>query len=749
MTPLTRETCSESRLRSFLDDELGEDESRKLAAHLDHCEACRDALDRLASGSRIVAELRGASPAAGPRGRVGPEAAGPTRLHRGDSPNVEELITLDFLEPSPRSGCLGRLGPYEVTRMLGRGAFGIVLKAYDPALGRYVAIKVLAPRLATSAQARTRFAREARAAAAVVHDNVVAIHAVDSWNGLPYLVMPCIAGRSLQDRVDGDGPMDVKEVLRVGMQAARALAAAHDQGLVHRDVKPSNILLESGVERVKLSDFGLARAVDDASQTQSGVVAGTPQYMSPEQARGDAIDHRSDLFSLGGVLYFMLAGHSPFRGDSTPAVLRRVCDDRPRPLRQVDPDIPGWLAKVVDRLLEKDPGRRFASAAEVAELLTHHLAEVQRTGSSATPTARRSGPITRGRASMLAAVPAALLLAAFGLPGRRDGAPQDPTKPAAAAPKAEAARPGDAVVTASSGGGPAAEIVGSGRAAEKAWEVAGFSTVAVGSTFQAVITRGDRFKVTTSSDEKLVEFLDVAREGGTLRLRLKPGRNYRYNVPLRAEISMPSLEGIAVKDASRATLNGFRNEGDFRLSVSDASRVDGSIELNRADFRLDDASRLRLAGSARAVRALAEDASRLDLSKFPIGELGIKLSDASRADLLVPSTGRFLADLSDASELAGTVNAAELGLRLADASRTHLKGKADSATIAAKDSSHLDLSGLSVGDLRVELKGPSAAVVAVHRNLEYRLEPGAKLDYTGGPASVRGTKPKSATLRSR
>ena len=289
---------------------------------------------------------------------------------------------LDFLDPPANPGSLGRLGPYDVTEVLGRGGFGIVLKAFDTALSRFVAIKVLASELAVSAAARNRFAREARAAAAVVHENVVAIHSVDSWNGLPYLVMPCIAGCSLQERVDRDGPLAVKEVLRVGMQAALGLAAAHDQGLVHRDVKPSNILLENGVERVKLSDFGLARAVDDASQTQSGVVAGTPQYMSPEQARGEAVDHRSDLFSLGSVMYFMCTGHPPFRADSTPAVLRRVCDDRPRPLREVNPDVPDWLAQVIDRLLAKEAGERFASATEVAEVLKHHLADLQRTGTS-------------------------------------------------------------------------------------------------------------------------------------------------------------------------------------------------------------------------------------------------------------------------------------------------------------------------------------------------------------------------------
>ena len=248
-----------------------------------------------------------------------------------------------------------------------------MLKAFDPTLGRAVAIKVLAPQLATSAAARSRFAREARAAAAVVHDHVVAIHAVDSWNGLPYLVMPFIPGQSLQERVDRDGPMDLKQVLRIGIQTAQGLASAHAQGLVHRDVKPSNILLENGVERVKLTDFGLARAVDDASLTQSGVVAGTPQYMSPEQARGEPVDHRSDLFSLGSVLYFMCAGHAPFRASSTPAVLRRVSDEQPRPIREINPDVPVWLAEIIERLHAKNPVDRFGSAGEVAELFERAL----------------------------------------------------------------------------------------------------------------------------------------------------------------------------------------------------------------------------------------------------------------------------------------------------------------------------------------------------------------------------------------
>src|SRR5262249_17948992 len=147
--------------------------------------------------------------------------------------------------------------------------------------------------------------------------------------------------------------------------------------LVHRDIKPSNILLENGIERVKITDFGLARAVDDASLTRSGYIAGTPAYMSPEQADGKRVDHRSDLFSFGSVLYTLCAGHAPFRGASSLAVLRRVCEETPRPLREINPDIPEWLQELIAKLQEKDPANRFASAAEVAQLLSRRLAQLQ------------------------------------------------------------------------------------------------------------------------------------------------------------------------------------------------------------------------------------------------------------------------------------------------------------------------------------------------------------------------------------
>jgi eukaryotic-like serine/threonine-protein kinase len=189
--------------------------------------------------------------------------------------------------------------------------------------------------------------------------------------------MQYIDGMSLQDKLNAKGALDLREILRIGVQIASGLAAAHKQGLVHRDIKPANILLENGVERVKITDFGLARDTDDASLSQSGMVAGTPMFMSPEQANGELVDHRSDLFSLGSVLYAMCTGRPPFRATSTMAVLKRVIDETPTPVEQVNPEIPEWLAAIVARLHAKRPEERFQSASEVAEVLGQRLAQVQ------------------------------------------------------------------------------------------------------------------------------------------------------------------------------------------------------------------------------------------------------------------------------------------------------------------------------------------------------------------------------------
>ncbi|HJT31565.1 MAG TPA: serine/threonine-protein kinase [Pirellulales bacterium] len=415
-----RFSCDLARLQLALDDRLREDAHQDLASHLEQCGECREQLESLAAGrdwwrkaqshlATVEDGLPGRLTNTGRPGRPSSEGA-------FDDARPDQQPWLGFLAPSDDGAFIGRLGGYQVSDVIGSGGFGVVLKAFDAALNRFVAVKVLAPHLAASGAARRRFAREAQAAAAVVHEHVVAIHAVAENDGLPYLVMPYIAGCSLQERLDRQGPLELKEILRIGMQVAAGLAAAHAQGLVHRDIKPANILLENGVERVKITDFGLARTIDDASLTQSGVVAGTPQYMAPEQARGEPADHRSDLFSLGSVLYTMATGRSPFRAETFLGVWRRLCEDMPRPIRETNPEIPDWFAEIVETLHAKDPAERFQSAEEVSDLLSRHLAHLQQPALAPRPARLRRARWRRAmrllRRGALIAAPAVVCLAA-------------------------------------------------------------------------------------------------------------------------------------------------------------------------------------------------------------------------------------------------------------------------------------------------------------------------------------------------
>ncbi len=287
-------------------------------------------------------------------------------------------LSLDFLQASDVEGMIGRLGPFDIRRVIGRGGMGVVLQGFDPWLHRDVAIKVLDPQLAGTDIARQRFCREARAAAAVSHENLVAVYQVneDEKSGLPFLVMQLIVGESLEQRLRRVGKLGVAEAVKVGMQTAAGLASAHASGLIHRDIKPGNILIEEATDKAKLTDFGLARAAEDLKLTRTGFVAGTPLYMAPEQARGDDIDARADLFSLGSVLYESLAGRPPFEGRTPLAVLRRVADEAHPPLGKINPDVPAWLETLVDRLLAKDPADRIQTSQEVADTLAVMLPTV-------------------------------------------------------------------------------------------------------------------------------------------------------------------------------------------------------------------------------------------------------------------------------------------------------------------------------------------------------------------------------------
>jgi WD40 repeat protein len=388
-------------LRRLVLGQLPEDEARPLEEHLARCDRCALALQGLGAEDSLVKELQDARAAALPGGTVIDalvqrlSALQPPTESQANTPSGapgQESLPPDadagpeswaFLAPAEGPGELGRLGPYRVLRVFGAGGMGVVFEAEDPQLRRPVALKVLRPALATSASARARFLREAQAAAAVAHDHIVPVHQVGEDRGIPYLAMPLLRGESLEQRLRRQRRLPVAEVVRIGREAAEGLAAAHERGLVHRDVKPSNLWLEARCGeteapatgaatggRVRLLDFGLARAAaEGGGLTESRVIVGTPAYMAPEQARAGAVDQRADLFGLGCVLYRMATGEVPFKGSDSLSTLAALASDQPRPPRQLNPAVPPALSALILRLLAKDPARRPASAAEVVAAL--------------------------------------------------------------------------------------------------------------------------------------------------------------------------------------------------------------------------------------------------------------------------------------------------------------------------------------------------------------------------------------------
>lgn len=370
--------CDRQHGRNYLANELTVEQETIYLQHLETCDQCRRWLEAEA-GSAEIWEL--AHSALADSGGVIVPSADAHERHETRAADVAQSI----LSPTDHPQAMGRIGAYEALGLVGHGGMGLVFKAIDPHLNRIVAIKVIDPLMAKVAAARQRFAREARAMAAVSHEHVVPIYAVSEHQGLPFFVMEYVPGNSLEQRLLKQGPLNVVETVRIALQAAQALDAAHRQGLVHRDIKPGNLLLQRGVDRVLVTDFGLARVADDASLTQSGMLAGTPQYMAPEHVKGEPSDARADLFSLGCVIYAMCSGHSPFRAETLYGAMQRIAHDTPRSLRVDHPHIPEWLDQLVMKLLAKDPSQRFPTAADLATALSDELSYLQNPTARAVP----------------------------------------------------------------------------------------------------------------------------------------------------------------------------------------------------------------------------------------------------------------------------------------------------------------------------------------------------------------------------
>ena len=364
---------NEGELNRLLRGDSSPDAANAFAEHLEECVRCADAVDSSLTGDTLAEALQAqATPLDTPPrpliqaliqrlGRLRPEA----------SAAPPSAVGYSFLAPPQAPDEMGRLGCYRILTVLGSGGMGVVFQAEDLRLKRRVALKVMRPEIASQPAARERFLREAQAVAALEHDHIVSIYQVGEEGGVPFLAMPCLKGSSLEEWLQRGTALSVPQVLRLGRQIARGLAAAHTGGVIHRDIKPANLWLEPEQGgRIKILDFGLARVLqDNVHLTGSRTIVGTPAYLSPEQANGDRVDHRADLFSLGVVLYRMLTGELPFRGNNTLEILAALCMRSPRPLRDLNAAVPPVLAELVMQLLAKDPVERPASAQAVADLL--------------------------------------------------------------------------------------------------------------------------------------------------------------------------------------------------------------------------------------------------------------------------------------------------------------------------------------------------------------------------------------------
>jgi hypothetical protein len=435
-----RTPCPDNQLlEALLRESLPEREQAVLTDHVGDCAVCQKALDRLAAGPTVEA-LQQAERGRPPSGSAYWAAVqqldrDATQLSLRDRPRRPD-VPLDFLLPSDDPAHLGRLDHFEIMGVVGRGGMGVVLRGFDTHLQRDVALKVLDPATAHDEIARKRFCRESRTAASITHENVVAVHHVahEESTDLPYLVMQLIDGEALNERLARTGRLPLKEVVHIGAQVAAGLAAAHEKGLIHRDVKPANVLLEQGTDRVKLTDFGLARAAEDVRLTRSGLVTGTPLYMAPEQARGEELDARADLFSLGVLLYELCTGETPFDARSPLAVLKRLTEERHRPVRELNPEVPEWFAAVIDRLMAKSPDDRFQSAREVAQVLDFQWSALKTSSDvlAACPKKRahrlRQGLVILAAAVLGAAATAAVILFWLGR-GDNGGAREEPSDP--------------------------------------------------------------------------------------------------------------------------------------------------------------------------------------------------------------------------------------------------------------------------------------------------------------------------------
>ena len=313
-------------------------------------------------------------------------------------------------------------GRYRIEGRIGEGGMGAVYRALDTELNRTVALKLVRPELATNPQAMQRFKQELLLASRISHKNILRIHDLGDWNGVKFISMAFVEGTDLAGLLDREGRLPQERALRFTCQLAAALEAAHAEGVVHRDLKPQNILIDRG-DNVYISDFGLAKSLEAeiSMGTRTGQILGTPRYMSPEQVEAREVDSRSDLYSLGLMIYEMFTGEMPFRGESAMQLMYQRVAERPRDPRQANPEVPDYIANIILKCLEKNPDRRYQSAREIlADLDARHAPSVGARAANETISLQIPKPTRRGLL-WTAAAAMALAGALAAIPGTRHG----------------------------------------------------------------------------------------------------------------------------------------------------------------------------------------------------------------------------------------------------------------------------------------------------------------------------------------
>ncbi|MEM6778485.1 MAG: serine/threonine-protein kinase [Planctomycetota bacterium] len=370
--PLLMDCPTHERLTRLCMEASGEDGEETLVSHVDGCAECQAELqaisDQLVDVAPSLQKLAYVVNSQALRERLDG-----LKLQRV-SPRPHQPLQYEDLQPWIQNGEteIGSLDNYDLIRCIGRGGMGIVFEALDQDLHRRVAIKMMSPALLVDPSNSERFFREARAAAAINCPSVVSIHSVNKIRDLPYLSMEFVEGESLQQLLDRRTRLDMESAIKIAGQIAKGLHSAHCTGVIHRDVKPANVLIRAKTGEVKITDFGLAHQASDNQLTETGTLLGTPEFLAPEQIEGEPADARSDLYSLGSVLYRMCAGQSPFAAESLVATLHRVTSSNPTPLVDQNPMVPRWLSDLVGQLHARKPEDRIQSADEVVRALNQH-----------------------------------------------------------------------------------------------------------------------------------------------------------------------------------------------------------------------------------------------------------------------------------------------------------------------------------------------------------------------------------------